>query len=641
MTDTTFVDRSLATPIVASWLNDVNKLTYKGFPGYVTSGIAVSYADTGVLAGLASSVAGYNQVVLQNTSSAANASANFNVSNDAGTATTNFGEFGINSSGFTGAGAFNQPGMVYLAAGSGELTMGTYAAKAFHLVVGGSATDSVTGNTDGTVTIPSLRFQSLGTGSVVRTATAKMQERVSPLDFGAVGDGVTDDTAAVNRAWSYGARITDLCGKYYRVTASLNFTGVADGRGLQGPGGFVGDGATIGNYPIIDISGSNQVQFRDFDVRSYAATTCFIGILAARVGSNSSGNHNLTNINAYGSFSNSAMYTSSSEEDSYINCQFETLTSGARAASCVDTPEVGVTSLYQNILSPTGGNTVIRFFGCRMNNLTSNASNRSLFVKSSRAFGLHSCYMNAGPASTCTIEATATSGLVLDNVTAEGTPTNVILMNGSCIATEISGSVLGGGTNGTVKGAVGSTVTALNIRSTTPSSYLFDGPTLANSNLDCENIAAVRVTTSSVGNFFRNQYNSASLSLTGSVGDMYTIGQPGVTPNVGFVSNGFVLQPSWTTGTMNDIARNEANIIQVVATTGALVLTGFTAGRLGQTIKLIIPLTYQVTIANNTGSAAGNVIYTTTNANVVIAAAANNVKTIMFTYLGTGWQMEG
>ena len=39
-----------------------------------------------------------------------------------------------------------------------------------------------------------------GSGSVARTTASKLQESVSVLDFGAVGDGVTDDTSALNAA---------------------------------------------------------------------------------------------------------------------------------------------------------------------------------------------------------------------------------------------------------------------------------------------------------------------------------------------------------------------------------------------------------------------------------------------------------
>jgi len=42
----------------------------------------------------------------------------------------------------------------------------------------------------------SVTFQAAGSGSSVRSVQDKLRERVTPFDFGAVGDGVTDDTAA-------------------------------------------------------------------------------------------------------------------------------------------------------------------------------------------------------------------------------------------------------------------------------------------------------------------------------------------------------------------------------------------------------------------------------------------------------------
>lgn len=112
--------------------------------GVATIGDVLSYADTGIVGSFTSTVAGYNQVIVQNKSTATNASSNLNVSNDAGTAGSNYAELGINSSTFTGAGSFNIAGASYVASASTDLTLGTYGAYNVHFVTNSNTTDAMT-----------------------------------------------------------------------------------------------------------------------------------------------------------------------------------------------------------------------------------------------------------------------------------------------------------------------------------------------------------------------------------------------------------------------------------------------------------------------------------------------------------------
>ena len=96
-----------------------------------------SISDTGVAMQATGSVAGYYQSILQNTSNNAAASADFVVNNNLGTASTYYGDFGINSSTFTGSGSLNLPNASYLYSSNGDLALGTYTSNAIHLLAQG------------------------------------------------------------------------------------------------------------------------------------------------------------------------------------------------------------------------------------------------------------------------------------------------------------------------------------------------------------------------------------------------------------------------------------------------------------------------------------------------------------------------
>lgn len=70
-----------------------------------------------------------------------------------------------------------------------------------------------------------VAFKQAGTGAVARTAQDKLRERISVKDFGAIGDGVTNDTAAIQAAINTGKDLIFPAGDYLanNLTQATNF----------------------------------------------------------------------------------------------------------------------------------------------------------------------------------------------------------------------------------------------------------------------------------------------------------------------------------------------------------------------------------------------------------------------------------
>jgi hypothetical protein len=111
----------------------------------------LSYTDTNIFESSQTSVDSYAQKILQNTSNGTAASADYIVSNNLGTATTYFGNFGMNSSTFSGIGPFQLPNAVYLYATDSDIVIGTKTAHSLRLVTNDNSADSMTISSNGSL----------------------------------------------------------------------------------------------------------------------------------------------------------------------------------------------------------------------------------------------------------------------------------------------------------------------------------------------------------------------------------------------------------------------------------------------------------------------------------------------------------
>jgi len=115
-----------------------------------------------------------------------------------------------------------------------------------------------------------VTFLAAGTGATQRTVLDKLRDVVSVKDFGAVGDGVANDTAAIQAALSSGASSVMIPAGTYVVTGLT----ISAAMTLLGPG--ILKKATATSTPALTIASSNVtidgVEFRGANYNSTPAT---------------------------------------------------------------------------------------------------------------------------------------------------------------------------------------------------------------------------------------------------------------------------------------------------------------------------------------------------------------------------------
>jgi len=152
---------------------------------------------------------------------------------------------------------------------TGNLPMGNN--KVTGLADGTLATDAVSlGQLAGDAGASLVGYLPAGTGAVATTVQTKLRESVSVKDFGAVGDGTTDDTAAITAALAASKHVTVPSGFTPLISSTIVIPNHTRLEFLGGVGNSLGEypasyfikkstmttnGITMGNTSVIDGGG--------------------------------------------------------------------------------------------------------------------------------------------------------------------------------------------------------------------------------------------------------------------------------------------------------------------------------------------------------------------------------------------------
>lgn len=218
-------------------------------------------------------------------------------------------------------------------------------------------------------------------------------------EFGAVGDGVTNDTTALNNAIAAAGSggVLYLAPGVYKTTAFLNAEGL---RGLTiraAKGQFGWNGARIvGSHTgkaILSLVGSLFCHIEGVTLEGDAATKPKVGLLLGRSSAASAGNHTFVDVHVQGSYQEIGTAIIASEENTWINCYL--VPAAARVAGVLISPSDGQT-LNGSVVT-IGGLTPSSmecntFIGGAIGNSDNTAGTTGLYIDCNASTGHHHFY---------------------------------------------------------------------------------------------------------------------------------------------------------------------------------------------------------------------------------------------------------
>ena len=485
----------------------------------------------------------------------------------------------------------------------------------------------------------------IATGSTtLRTLASRAADIVNVKDFGAIGDDVADDTAAINAALTYwksiaagpinvpGAILSFEKAASYRITGPLNFTGLT-----RGPVYIEGNGAVIDcqntGGSCIDALSSRWLNFQNLTVWGNPSHIPKIGIQLGRVSNViSADNSTYDNVFAWGSFSLTPIYNFGSESTIFKNLRTSNDQSGGYCLIQDGYNHFAVTSTFVSVTSPA--DTAVSFnsdefwgadFRC--------SGNPAIWLGHTGGHSFYDSYIGntyAGPAIVLFGEGGLQNVLLRAGIHIETTSvTDAFLVTGSDASQTIAGlnyeDFLFEGSNSVFKADVGVNAVALNDVSVRVLGYLGGSTTV----FDTSNHAASIWTVS--GQYHSNaitQFNAQGGGLsTGAIwqGPVQIGGSYSGTANYGYSTGTVQMQVSDNTVRGGNSRGANSVDLQTLRAAASQVASG------GQSIII----GGNSNVSSGFGAITGGNANTATNTASIAFGQANNA-TGPFSFIGGG-----
>ena len=187
-------------------------------------------------------------------------------------------------------------------------------------------------------------------GTRYLTDAASATQIVNVLDYGATGNGTTDDTAAIQAAITAATGTILFPPGTYRVS-SLNLTGRTNLR-LLGVGlpTLLANAQSAPSIPVLDLTGASTLTVENLTIQGAGATLPSVAMLVAADNTGTCTRHHFRNMGSVGSWTIAAVAIFGCTNNSFLHVAFQSSANGIPALLVTGIPAAyGLSSPYRTI----------------------------------------------------------------------------------------------------------------------------------------------------------------------------------------------------------------------------------------------------------------------------------------------------